>query len=456
MAERGRKCASCAADAARYRCTRCAAALYCGASCQRSHWLAGHHARCAPIGVDLTKLAPTAQLRPPKGAPGSEIVLQRRLGGGTSGTVWLASRGEGQQQQRLVAKLADLSVERVRRDFVKEVYAMRLLARISKTADVCGKNVRCAIESFVVTRADGQIGVLLSQAPPIEAETLLAFARGTLRNIRDGGNGRFADFAVYVDLLGSIARDLVGDVAALHGQRMTHRDLKPENVLVEFNLRRYQAVLIDFGSARPLPGADDAAVFAADAASPLGANLDGIVTSLSADERKALRAKPPQLPAWVTEVEGVRGVTPLYFDPRIAVVPGTDRLRLADVNLNVGGTLLQVDEFAIGASLYVVERGAEAVGEQLRAAAVAAAAADGVANPTPEAISDYIRRVGEWKWAPPNDPALVLNGVIQELIARTAEQRARKPLLAFVDDITRAVKNAPAVRTPPPPPPRQR
>ena len=474
-------CTWCEAAEARYRCTQCGDAAtearYCGTACQRAHWLAGHHELCAavaavgaevPIGAALRVRAGTT-LRPMKGsATDDDVVLDAPLGAGGVGTVWSARRGD----RRFVAKLFDLNNITLRREFVKEVYAHRLLARLiaeRRAPTLCRRTVRCAAESFVDTRSAGRIGVLLARSPLVgDPFDLGAFAAKTLAPLAARNR------ADYHALLGGIATDLIDDVATLHENGFVHRDLKPGNVLVDQTVTPktpFNAVLIDLGSMRPL-GTDSPAVLGAADGTPLADTLSGIEFALSAAERRALKATPPRVPAWLSSVVGGGGTTALFFDPRVAFFPPprTDVLRVDTLDYGRNrDTLQQLDEFAVGATLYAVERGngpadvrpgtpaagvlragettISVIGAQLRIAARAKLGADASAR----RVDDYIVSTGVWRWAPPNDASLVLNGVIQQLVARTATARQRKPLRAFAQDVRRAIAVA---RTPPPKPPK--
>ena len=491
MNTRQKKCASCAADAARYRCAGCRAALYCGASCQRRHWLAGHHAQCTPVVAAVAAAAtlmvsavPNGQyigaalaagttLRPFGGAAKDDLDLVARIGGGAvaAGGVWSARRGA----ERFVAKLFSINDIGERHAFAKEVYVHRLLARITPT--LCRRAVRCAAESFVDKRSDGRFAVVAFRSPiggdPFDLD---AFVAKTLAPLAK------RDRREYLELLGSVATDLVNDVAALHGAGIAHRDIKPANVLVDQSVvAGYNAVMIDLGSARPFDG-NAADVFAAADGTPKAGALSGIDFTLTDAERRALRRSPPTLPRWATDIKGGIGSTPLYFDPRIAFTVG-GRLRIETFDFATKDFLVQLDEFALGATLYEIEitsRGpiVRGSGSELEAqlrpdetqlsviiAQQRAAAKEKLgAGATPEDVDKHIENEGVWRWKPPADPTLVLNGVIQELIAREPATRFTKPLRAdagtrvpsIVNDIGTAIKKAQTLQqelpTRPPPP----
>ncbi len=170
----------------------------------------------------------TTQARtPPPGTPTSLVLdryrLQRRLGAGAFGTVWM---GHDERLDRQVA--------------VKIVPRERVMAaRFEREARAAARLSHPAIVTLYEAAMDDDGAYLVSE-----------LVRGaTLDRVLE--EGRLSDHGVVV-----IAISLCDALAHAHEQGIVHRDVKPSNVLVPRrpSSTAYPAKLTDFGVARVIGG----------------------------------------------------------------------------------------------------------------------------------------------------------------------------------------------------------
>jgi serine/threonine-protein kinase len=169
--------------------------------------------------------------RAPTGSAGRRIgafVLERLLGRGGMGEVWLAAREEGGFRQQVALKLVKrgLDGEDLLRRFMRE---RRILAGLSHPG----------IARFI-DGGVGEDGVPWYAMEYVEGETLVDHARGRALGVRE----RVALVAEVADA-----------VAYAQNRLVVHRDLKPSNILVDPQGR---VRLLDFGIAKLLDEAPDA------------------------------------------------------------------------------------------------------------------------------------------------------------------------------------------------------
>ncbi len=147
-------------------------------------------------------------------------VLDRKLGEGGMGEVWLASRGDGLYQGKAAIKLlrADLDRSLVERRFARE---REVLARLDHP------NIARLLDAGL-SKGDQHPFLVLEF---VEGATLLSHAHEAKLDTR----GRVR-----------LARIVADAVAYAHGRLVVHRDLKPQNVLVT---GKGEPKVLDFGIA---------------------------------------------------------------------------------------------------------------------------------------------------------------------------------------------------------------
>jgi serine/threonine-protein kinase len=147
--------------------------------------------------------------------------LEREIGAGGMGTVWLARRSDGRYAGRAAVKLLNLAllgragIERFRREG-------NALARLAHP------NIAHLVDAGTV---DGQPFLVLEYIDGVPIDTWC--------------DTRKLDAEARVQLFGQV----LGAVAYAHSQLILHRDLKPSNILVT---PQGQVKLLDFGIARLL------------------------------------------------------------------------------------------------------------------------------------------------------------------------------------------------------------
>lgn len=146
--------------------------------------------------------------------------LERRLGRGGMGEVWLAQRVDGRFEQQVAVKLLRYPDGADLQGLLRE---QRLLARLQHP------NIARLIDAGSLP--DGAPYMVMEY---VRGETLLQYAKG--RPIEEK-----------LDLFLQVC----DAVAFAHRHLVVHRDLKPDNILVRAN---GQPVLLDFGIARLLDG----------------------------------------------------------------------------------------------------------------------------------------------------------------------------------------------------------
>jgi serine/threonine-protein kinase len=187
----------------------------------------GMAAMAATVAGDLDPGARSAD-----GARGRSVgpfVLERLLGSGGMGEVWLAAREEAGFRQQVALKLLKrgMDSEDLLRRFVQE---RRILARLSHPG----------IARFI----DGGVG---DDGAPWYA---MEYVEGV--PLTEHARTRGLDVRARIDLVASVAEA----VAYAQNRLVVHRDLKPSNILVDAQGR---VRLLDFGIAKLLdeaPGAD--------------------------------------------------------------------------------------------------------------------------------------------------------------------------------------------------------
>ena len=148
--------------------------------------------------------------------------LEREIGQGGMGEVWLAMREDGQLKRRVALKLPMLSARR-----------NVLVQRFARERDILGSlahpNIARLYDAGLAE--DGQPYLALEY---VEGQPITAFC-----------NERDLDVRARVRLLLQVLQA----VQFAHANLVIHRDLKPSNVLVT---AKGQAMLLDFGIAKLL------------------------------------------------------------------------------------------------------------------------------------------------------------------------------------------------------------
>jgi serine/threonine-protein kinase len=211
----------------------------------RAAWLARLHEKDAPLRPTLAKLlaAPatreTADLlaRGPSltgfagaAAPEAEFAagdrvgpyrLERTIGQGGMGEVWLAVRDDGQLKRPVALKLPILSARR-----------SVLVQRFASERDILGSLAHPHIARlYDAGVADGQPYLALEY---VEGRPITSYCEDLKLGLRE----RVA-----------LLQQVLGAVQYAHAHLVVHRDLKPSNVLVTAEGR---AMLLDFGIAKLL------------------------------------------------------------------------------------------------------------------------------------------------------------------------------------------------------------
>ncbi len=210
----------------------------------RARRLSEWRARDPQLAADLQRLLDSVQsarderfledrLAAPEPAGAGTVcgdwALDRPLGAGGMGSVWLAHRVDGRYQGRAAVKLPHAAVlahggaERFEREG-------RLLARLSHP------HIAGLLDAGVATGGQPYLVLEYVQGEAID----LHCERRRL--------GVEARVALFLDVLAAVAH--------AHGQMVLHRDLKPSNILVD---GAGQVKLLDFGIARLLDAGESAA-----------------------------------------------------------------------------------------------------------------------------------------------------------------------------------------------------
>ncbi len=169
--------------------------------------------------------APQAEAAAPEFKPGERVGpyrLERELGHGGMGEVWLAEREDGQLKRRVALKLPMLGARR-----------SVLVQRFARERDILGSlahpNIARLYDAGLAE--DGQPYLALAY---IEGQPITAYCDERKLDVRAG-----------VELLQQVLRA----VQYAHANLVIHRDLKPSNVLVT---AQGQVMLLDFGIAKLL------------------------------------------------------------------------------------------------------------------------------------------------------------------------------------------------------------
>ena len=161
-------------------------------------------------------------------ALGDVYTIQRELGTGGMATVFLASE---RQHDRLVA------IKVLRPEMVKTIGTQRFLHEISVAARFGHPNILPLYD-----HGETDDSLLWYSMPYVHGETLRErLEREQQLSLSD---------AIH------IARGVAGALQYAHGAGYMHRDVKPDNIMVTVE---HDALLVDFGIARPIAGAADAA-----------------------------------------------------------------------------------------------------------------------------------------------------------------------------------------------------
>jgi len=160
------------------------------------------------------------------GARAGAYIIERAIGRGGMGEVWLARRGDGRFEGRCAIKFLDVSfaapklVDRFRREG-------QLLARLTHP------NIARLLDAG--TADDGTPYLALEYVDGLPVDRYC-----------DGGNlSTEARVRVFLDVIAAVAH--------AHSHLIVHRDLKPSNVLVTAD---GQVKLLDFGIAKLLSASD--------------------------------------------------------------------------------------------------------------------------------------------------------------------------------------------------------
>jgi eukaryotic-like serine/threonine-protein kinase len=185
--------------------------------------LLGEHDRV--LASDFLVTSPLAAAAIPPSLDGQTVgayTLERPLGMGGMGTVWLARRSDGRFEGRVAVKLVNLSVlDSIARDrFAREGSVLARLAHphIARLFDA---------------------GITEAGQPYL----VLEYVKGT--RIDEYSDGHRLDVRGRLELFLQVA----DAVSHAHASLVVHRDLKPSNVLVD---ESGQAKLLDFGIAKLL------------------------------------------------------------------------------------------------------------------------------------------------------------------------------------------------------------
>jgi serine/threonine-protein kinase len=202
-----------------------------------SAMLAADDAQDGVLDRGMAAMAATIaeSLSAPEGLPASAagrrvgpFTLERLLGRGGMGEVWLASRDEGGFRQQVALKLLrrGMESEDLRRRFVRE---RRILAELSHPG----------IARFI----DGGVG---EDGAPWYA---MEYVDGV--PVTEDARTRGLDVRARIERVAAVAEA----VAFAQNRLVVHRDLKPSNILVD---ERGHVRLLDFGIAKLLDEAPDA------------------------------------------------------------------------------------------------------------------------------------------------------------------------------------------------------
>jgi tetratricopeptide (TPR) repeat protein len=236
--------------------------------------------------------------------------LQRQLGAGGMGSVWLGRRSDGRYDGLVAVKLLDLALlgrDGLRERFVREGSALARLAH-PHIARLLDAGVAAGGQPYLVLEhVDGE---------PID------------RHCDTHGLGVRARVR--------LVRDVLGAVAHAHAKLVLHRDLKPANILVT---REGEPKLLDFGIAKLLDDGADASLtqqagraFTPEYAAP--EQVDGGDVSTATDVYAAgvllfqlLAGRHPTAAATATPLQRLRAVAEAD-PPRLSEAVGDDARRV--------------------------------------------------------------------------------------------------------------------------------
>lgn len=184
----------------------------------------------AAVGLSEGYLEPRVPDASPAADAGTQLgawKLQRRIGRGGSGDVWLAARHDGQFEQQVAIKLLR---EAEPGDVPRFLREQRLLSRLDHPG----------------------IARLLDAGATAEGRPYMVMEYVAGTPLTEYANARALDLAARLALFAQ----LCDAVAFAHRHLVVHRDLKPQNILVRDDGR---VALLDFGIARLVDEGDRAA-----------------------------------------------------------------------------------------------------------------------------------------------------------------------------------------------------
>ena len=207
---------------------------------ERTTWLAGLQGADAELGPMLRDLLArgasqeTADLLPPLPVPAADdaavagravgpYVLERALGRGGMGEVWLASRADGALKRKVALKLPHVT------------WAPGLAERFARERDILAALEHPHIARLYDAGVDAQ-GRPYMALEYVEGQPIDAYSR---------------ERSLPVDARVRLLLQVAEAVAFAHARLVVHRDLKPSNMLVTAD---GQVRLLDFGIAKLLEG----------------------------------------------------------------------------------------------------------------------------------------------------------------------------------------------------------
>lgn len=170
---------------------------------------------CGPVGLAVGSAAQPATL--PEGSRIGGFVVDRLLGRGGMGEVYLATRDDPTFRQQVALKLLRIDMAVDEKLFARE---RRMLARLDHP------HIAHFIDGGVTP--EGRLWMAMAY---VEGETMGAWVRRTNPSLED----RLAVF-----------RQVCDATAHAHANLIVHRDIKPSNILID---RMGRARLLDFGVA---------------------------------------------------------------------------------------------------------------------------------------------------------------------------------------------------------------